>query len=122
MEATSLFMENFERIYDRWRAQESLGAGKILETLGDHVEHVNVLGRRHRDPTPEEPFSGPLRLVEEPENPVDPNAIAVYRGDEKIGYVPRNRTAVVRGYLTDPKAAIVNSPLAIYCFRPEKLF
>ena len=30
-----------------------------------------------------------LRLVPEPDNPYDPNAVALYKGKTKIGFVPR---------------------------------
>ncbi len=34
-----------------------------------------------------------IQLVSEPENPYDPNAIAVYFGQTKLGYVPRARNS-----------------------------
>jgi len=33
----------------------------------------------------------PLRLVREPDNPRDPGAVAIFRQDDRIGYVPRER-------------------------------
>ncbi len=33
-----------------------------------------------------------LRLVPEPDNPYDPTAIAIYRGEVKLGHVPANCT------------------------------
>ena len=30
-----------------------------------------------------------LRMVPEPDNPYDPNAVALYKGKTKIGFVPR---------------------------------
>lgn len=36
-----------------------------------------------------------LRLVAEPDNPYDPNAVAVYKGKTKIGYVPRVHNAAL---------------------------
>jgi hypothetical protein len=36
-----------------------------------------------------------LRLVREPDNPHDPNAIAVYSQDNKAGYVPASRAKVL---------------------------
>ncbi len=32
-----------------------------------------------------------LRLVAEPHNPADPNAVAIYRKDVKLGYIPRDQ-------------------------------
>ena len=120
MPTPCLFVENFEQIYDRHRSQDVLGRGKILDAIGEHVEHVNVLGRKHHDPCPDTPLVGNITLVEEPENPVDPSAIAVHREGVRIGYIPRNRTAVVLRYMQDDTAAIVVSPNALYFFNPAK--
>ncbi len=40
-----------------------------------------------------------LRLRREPGNPHDPNAIALYLGDHKLGYIPRERNAPLAGML-----------------------
>jgi hypothetical protein len=37
-----------------------------------------------------------LRLVEEPENDVDDDAVAVYRGRQKLGYIPVRHDWIVR--------------------------
>jgi hypothetical protein len=36
-----------------------------------------------------------LALVREPENPHDPDAIAVHLGNRKVGYIPRRHNAVL---------------------------
>jgi hypothetical protein len=36
-----------------------------------------------------------LALVREPENPHDPDAIAVHLGTRKVGYIPRRHNAVL---------------------------
>lgn len=36
-----------------------------------------------------------LRLVPEPDNPYDPEAVAIYRKDTKLGYVPANENGLV---------------------------
>lgn len=36
-----------------------------------------------------------LELVAEPDNPYDPNAMAIKRGAAKLGYVPRERNSLV---------------------------
>lgn len=36
-----------------------------------------------------------LRMVPEADNPYDPNAVALYKGKTKIGYVPRDRNATL---------------------------
>jgi hypothetical protein len=38
-------------------------------------------------------FGAPLILKREPELKYDPNAVAVYRGDQQLGYVPRGLAA-----------------------------
>jgi hypothetical protein len=39
------------------------------------------------------PMRSPLKPVREPTNPADPNAIAIYYGDKKLGFVPRGLAA-----------------------------
>ena len=41
----------------------------------------------------------PLELVREPDNPYDTRAVAVYWGDERIGYLPRLENAVAAGLM-----------------------
>lgn len=36
-----------------------------------------------------------LRLVPEPENPYDPEAVAIYFGDAKLGYIPASENSTV---------------------------
>lgn len=36
-----------------------------------------------------------LRLKMEPDNPIDPNAIAIYRKDIKLGYIPHDQNAAI---------------------------
>ncbi len=36
-----------------------------------------------------------LRMVPEPDNPYDPQAVALYKGKAKIGYVPRDRNSAL---------------------------
>ena len=40
-----------------------------------------------------------LRLVAEPGNPHDANAVEVYYGDTKLGYVPRRNNRVISKFL-----------------------
>lgn len=46
-----------------------------------------------------------LRLVPEPQNPHDPSAIAVYKGDIHIGYVPHREIKGIHPYATAGTAA-----------------
>jgi hypothetical protein len=41
----------------------------------------------------------PLRLHREPTNPHDPNAIAIYWGEHKLGYIPRRENKTLAGML-----------------------
>ena len=62
-----------------------------LETLGKYKrnELFTITGRNHyRDVKITQGM--PLRLVREPDNEFDPDAIAVYAGDSKTGYVANN--------------------------------
>ncbi|WP_295603193.1 HIRAN domain-containing protein [uncultured Methanobrevibacter sp.] len=62
-----------------------------LETLGKYKmnELFTITGRNHyRDVKITRGM--PLRLVREPDNEFDPDAIAVYAGDSKAGYVANN--------------------------------
>lgn len=38
-------------------------------------------------------------LVVEPDNPYDPEAIAIYYHDKKIGYVPKDRNSLISKFL-----------------------
>jgi len=40
-----------------------------------------------------------VRLVAEPDNPYDNEAVAVYFEDKKLGYVPKNRNAEISKFL-----------------------
>ena len=40
-----------------------------------------------------------LLLKAEPENPFDPNAVAIYYHDTKLGYVPRSENELLRKFL-----------------------
>lgn len=40
-----------------------------------------------------------LQLTPEPDNPYDPNAIAVYKGNVLIGYVPRRENKAIYPYV-----------------------
>ena len=41
----------------------------------------------------------PLSLKAEPENPYDPEAVAIYYQEEKIGFVPRRENELLRKFL-----------------------
>jgi hypothetical protein len=56
-----------------------------------------------------------LRLVREPENPHDPDAVAVYSGTMHIGYIPRgvNREVADAIMRADSVAAVVTAEAII---------
>ena len=62
-----------------------------LETLSKYTKNelFTITGMKHYGNVPLIEKS-PLRLVKEPENEFDSDAIAVYAGDKKIGYVANN--------------------------------
>ena len=41
----------------------------------------------------------PLSLKAEPENAFDPNAVAIYYQEEKLGFVPRDENKLLRKFL-----------------------
>ena len=46
----------------------------------------------------------PLTLVREPADPYDDKAVAVYRQDNKIGYIPRKDNAVIANLMDQGRA------------------
>ena len=59
-----------------------------------YVADFNVAGMRYWDGAKAISKLKPgkrLRLVAEPHNPADPNAVAIYRKDVKLGYIPRDQ-------------------------------
>lgn len=57
-----------------------------------------------------------LSLVREPTNRFDPNAIAVYAGKNRIGYIPRKKNAVLCQFIDqegEPQMAMDGAPKAI---------
>lgn len=63
-----------------------------LAALGVHVAGVAGAGRHHADAIASDSVAPgrPLELRRDPDNPHDPNAIAVHAGDgEQAGWVPR---------------------------------
>ena len=65
---------------------------KNLETLKsiDKSELFTITGRFHYESSADLAPGMPLKLVREPENEFDGDAIAVYAGDVKIDYVANN--------------------------------
>lgn len=57
-------------------------------------ESFELTSWRHHDCVPLE-YGDELGIVPEPENEYDPDAIALYKGVRKVGYVPAHRTKVI---------------------------
>ena len=65
-----------------------------MSSSSRYVADFNVAGMRYWDGAKviSKLKSGKrLRLVAEPHNPADPNAVAIYRKDAKLGYIPRDQ-------------------------------
>ena len=63
-----------------------------MSSSSRYVADFNVAGMRYWDGAKVISKLKPgkrLRLVVEPHNPADPNAVAIYRKDVKLGYIPR---------------------------------
>lgn len=59
-----------------------------------YVADFNIAGMRYWDGAKvisKLKLGKKLRLVAEPRNPADPNAVAIYRKDVKLGYIPRDQ-------------------------------
>ena len=56
----------------------------------DRSQLFTITGRRFHDTSIKLTIGMPLRLVKEPDNQFDRNAIAVYAEDKKVGYVANN--------------------------------
>ena len=64
-----------------------------------------------------------LRLVPEPDNPYDPNAVAVYKGKVKIGFVPRDRNETLAQllYFGHEKAFECRVTYVVHDAHPERM-
>ena len=65
-----------------------------MSSSSRYVADFNVAGMRYWDGAKVISKFKPgkrLRLVAEPHNPADPNAVAIYRKDVKLGYIPREQ-------------------------------
>ncbi len=65
-----------------------------MSSSSRYVADFNVAGMRYWDGAKVISKLKPgkrLRLVAEPHNPADPNAVAIYRKDVKLGYIPRDQ-------------------------------
>jgi len=54
----------------------------------------------------------PVSLRSEPENPYDPNAVSIYYGETKLGYVPRDRNRFISDILYFGHGDIVNAKIS----------
>ena len=60
----------------------------------------------------------PVSLRSEPENPYDPNAVSIYFGDTKLGYVPKNSNRLLSDILYFGHSDIINARISQY--NPEE--
>lgn len=107
---------DFENLYTRFLIQKDLGFGRIFKALGE-VHRVSVVGRRHHDTNFTSDLGDGIEVVCDDGNPADPDAVAVHRDKKLIGYVPRDRTSVVRQWLREAahgKKVFIASTKAIY--------
>ena len=69
-----------------------------MQTRSRHLDDFYVAGVRYWDAAlviNKLKAGKKLTLVAEPDNPFDPNAVAIYRKGVKLGYVPRVRNSLV---------------------------
>jgi len=55
-----------------------------------------------------------VNLKSEPENPYDPNAISIYYGETKLGYIPKNSNRFLCDILYFGHGDIVNARISQY--------
>ena len=112
-----------------WSTWDELGV-LVVNVVGESF-HLEDLGDPDFDP------GRPLQLVPEPENPHDPNAIAVrnWTGDKTAGYIKRGSTSRLRNLLRgrelrvmslscwydQPPPAGRRISLTIAIFKPDRL-
>ena len=54
-------------------------------------------------------LGAPVSLIMEPENPYDPDAIAIYFGKAKLGYIPKGKNALISNLLYFGHGNIIES-------------
>jgi len=88
---------------------------KEIEGLGEHNDDYDLSAKELREDFEDERvfalnFGSEVKLVPEPENEADKNAIRVEVDGVKIGYVPKSKTKRVRELLASPgfKAVFVD--------------
>lgn len=69
----------------------------------ESFDQLNNRGLIGRDP---ETMYLSANLVREPDNPYDPEAIAVYIGQIHVGYIPREATDSLIGFFTQDRNAL----------------
>ena len=101
---------------------------KNVETLKkyDKSELFTIAGRQFYKTNIKLTPGLPLKLVKEPDNEFDKNAIAVYAQDNKIGYVANNEYTKFKltssaSELQDKIKNVVQGKCLIYLFRPTDL-
>lgn len=118
---TTIYSSGFDAWY---RNQYKLDRDKWIYTMGGKVVRLVVVGGKYCDPPVEDDitFEGPVVLKPEPENQYDPNAVAVYYGGRKIGYMVRERLHLLHNtawkQIQDPEwknlPQLVNSAYGVY--------
>ncbi len=85
--------------------------GQVHRKRAVWVACEEVLGRRAGD---REKVSTVARLIPEPDNPADPNAIRVLIGEHHVGYVPRAATRPFHEVLGREGVRELEAPLSVY--------
>ena len=56
-------------------------------------------------------IGSPVSLVSEPDNPYDPNAVAIYYGTTKLGYVPKYKNDCISDLLYFGHGGIIDAKI-----------
>lgn len=119
----SIRMPEVVPVYSKWLMKTTYVDPEWRGLLGK-MEKLRVVGHRFVEPTPPDSLDGPIELVQDKDNEVDPYAIAVYHGGDRIGYIARNMTARVRELWDkfDPTGSVPDRPKLISCASPFELY
>jgi hypothetical protein len=117
VDITTVYSSAFDEFYTSYKTDRDKWDRKGLS-----VARFVVVGGKHCDPPcveiPE--WRGPVRLLGEPDNEHDPDAILVFYGGRPMGYLVRERCVVVRSNTwqqdSDWKSTptLVNSGVGLY--------
>lgn len=86
---TAEFFPQIDAVWNEVLKQQTYNNPDHIGPFGK-MKRLAVVGQRHRPEPPPTELTLPLELRPEPSNKFDPKAIAVWHGDQQIGYVAKS--------------------------------